>query len=59
MARCVIKVLHKEKDMTECDNYCGISLVAHAGKTLLKIVTTRLSAYCEAKDAGNIRFTSM
>ena len=27
-----IKVLHKKKDRTECGNYRGISLVAHAGK---------------------------
>ena len=46
----VIKVLHKKKDRTECGNYRGISLVAHAGKVLLKIVTTRLSAYCEARN---------
>ena len=45
----VIKVLHKTKDRTECGNYRGISLVAHAGKVLLKIVTTRLSAYREAR----------
>ena len=46
----VIKVLHKKKDRTECGNYRGISLVAHAGKVLLKIVATRLSAYCEARN---------
>ena len=46
----VIKVLRKKKDRTECANYRGISLVAHAGKILLKIVATRLSAYCEAKN---------
>ena len=46
----VIKVLYKKKDRTECGNYRGISLVAHAGKVLLKIVATRLSAYCEARD---------
>ena len=46
----VIKVLHKKKDRTECGNYRGISLVAHAGKVLLKIVTMRLSAYCEARN---------
>ena len=37
-----IKVLHKKKDKTECGNYRGISLVAHAGKVLLKVVATRL-----------------
>ena len=42
----IIKVLHKKKDRTECGNYRGISLVAHAGKILLKIIARRLSAYC-------------
>ena len=46
----VIKVLHKKKDMAERGNHRGISLVAHAGKVLLKIVATRLSAYCEARN---------
>ena len=41
------KVLHKKKDGTECGNYRGISLVAHAGKILLKIIARRLSDYCE------------
>ena len=45
----VITVLHKKGDTTECGNYRGISLVSHAGKILLKVVTRRLSAYCEAK----------
>ena len=45
----MIKVLPKKMDRTECGNYRGISLVAHAGKVLLKIVSTRLSAYCEAR----------
>ena len=42
-----IMVLHKKKDRTECGNYRGISLVAHAGKILLKIIARRLSEYCE------------
>eukprot|EP00752_Nemacystus_decipiens_P018192 g16322.t1 len=42
-----IKVLFKKGDPLECGNYRGISLVAHAGKVLLKIVATRLSHYCE------------
>ena len=46
----VIKVLHKKKGRSECGNYRGISLVAHAGKVLLKIVATRLGAYCDAKE---------
>ena len=43
----IIMVLHKEKDWTECGNYRGISLVAHAGKILLKIIARRLGEYCE------------
>ena len=38
------------EDRTECGKYRGISLVALAGKVLLKIVATRLSAYCEARN---------
>ena len=42
-----IMVLRKKKDtsITECGDYRGISLVAHAGKILLK--ACRLSEYCE------------
>ena len=43
----IIMVLHKKKDRTESGNYRGISLVAHAGKILLKIIARRLSEYCE------------
>ena len=43
----IIRVLHKKKDRTECGNYRGISLVAHADKILLKIIARRLSEYCE------------
>ena len=42
-----IIVLHKKKDRPEFGNYSGISLVAHAGKILLKIIARRLSEYCE------------
>ena len=45
----VIKVLHKTKDRVECGTYRGISLVAQAGKVLIKIVATRVSAYCTAR----------
>ena len=38
-----IMVLHKKKDRTEYGNYRGISLVAHAGKLLTKIIAHRLS----------------
>ena len=46
----MIKVLHEKKDRTECGSYRGISLVAYTGKVLLKIVATRLSAYCETRN---------
>ena len=36
-------VLYKKKDYTECDNYRGLYLVAHAGKILLKIISRCLS----------------
>ena len=45
----MINVLHKTKFKTECGNYRGISLIARVGKVILKIVATRLGAYCEAK----------
>ena len=40
-------VLHKKKDRTEYGNYRGISMVAHAGEILLKIIARRLSEYFE------------
>ena len=43
----IIMVLHKKKDRAECGNYRGISLVAHAGKILLKLIARHLSKYCE------------
>ena len=43
----IILVLHKKKDRTECGNYRGLSLVAHAGTILLKIIARRLSENCE------------
>ena len=42
-----IMILHKNKDRTDCGNYRGISLVAHAGRILLKIIASRLSEYCK------------
>ena len=42
-----IKVLHKKKYRTECSNYRGLSLVAHVGNVLLKIVVNRLGDFCE------------
>ena len=41
----IIMVLNKEKDRIERSNYRGISLVAQAGKVLLKIITRRISVY--------------
>ena len=42
-----IKVIYKKKDRTECNNYRGISLVAHAGKVILKVIAGRVSDCCE------------
>ena len=49
MERCRDKS-SEHKDRTECGNYRGISLVAHAGKVLRKVVATRLSADYEARN---------
>ena len=43
----ITMVLHKRRDRTVCGNYKGISLVAHAGKILLKIIARRPCEYCE------------
>ena len=43
----ITMVLHKKMDRTECGDYRGISLVAHAGKILLKLIVRRLSEYYE------------
>ena len=43
----IILVLHENMDRTACGNYRGISLVAHAGKILLKIIVPYLSEYCK------------
>ena len=45
-----IQVLHEKKYRTECGNYGGISLVAYAGKVLLKVIACRLSDYCGQED---------
>ena len=42
-----IKVLHKKNNRTECCNYRGLSLMAHADKVLLKIMANRLGNFCE------------
>ena len=41
----IIIVGDKKKDQTECEKSMGISLVAHAGKILLKIFARHLSMY--------------
>ena len=42
-----IKVFNKKEDRSDCSKYRGISLVAHSGKVLHKIVASGLSNYCE------------
>ena len=48
-------VLHKEKGLTECGNYRGISLVAHAGKILLKTIARRLRRVLQARGDSAVR----
>ena len=43
----IISVFYKTKGRKWCGNYRGISLVAYAGKVLLKIIARHLSEYCE------------
>ena len=43
----IITVLFKKGDPYECGNYRGISLGAHTGKVVLKVVAMCLNAYCE------------
>eukprot|EP00903_Cladosiphon_okamuranus_P015101 g13968.t1 len=45
-----IKVLYKKGDRSNCNNYRGISLLSHVGKVLAKIITNRLSSFCEANN---------
>ena len=46
----IMKVLHEKEDRTDCNTCRGVSLVAHAGNILLKIVASRLSNYCETEE---------
>ena len=39
----------RKKGSSDSNNYRGISLAAHSGNVLLKMVASRLSNYCEAK----------
>lgn len=43
------RALFKKKDMAKFGNYRGISLVAYASITILKLVATRLGNYCEGQ----------
>ena len=45
----IIMAIQKKKDKTDCGNYRVISLVSHAGEVLIKVITKRLSEYCERK----------
>ena len=45
-----IKVLHEKEDRSECGNYRGIALVAHAGKVLLTVIAGRRSDYYEREN---------
>ena len=45
--RCHHHSTPQKEGSRECGNYRGISLVAHAGRTLLKIIARRLREYCE------------
>lgn len=40
-------VLEKIKGTTECGNYPNISLVAHAGRVLVKVISGHKSVYSE------------
>ena len=50
-AAAAVEICHhgtpQKKDWTEYGNYRGISLVAHAGKIVLKIIARRLRECCE------------
>ena len=43
----IFMIFYKKEDRTECCNYRGISLIVHAAKILLKIISRRLSENCE------------
>ena len=46
----MLEVLHKKKDRRDCDSYCSISLVPHAGKVLPEIDAMRLGGFfCETE----------
>ena len=43
----VVISLHKKSDISECMNYCGISLLCIVGKVFTKIIQSRLQKYRE------------
>ena len=45
-----VKVLHMKKDRTKCGSYRGISLVAHAGKVLFKVIAR---TFCRKNSVGS------
>ena len=45
-----IEVIHKKKDRTECGSYRSISIEAHIGKVLLKVIAGRLKEHCEREN---------
>ncbi|CAB1096812.1 unnamed protein product [Ectocarpus sp. CCAP 1310/34] len=45
-----IKVLYKKGDRSNCNNFKGISLLSYVDKVPIKIITNRLSAFCEANN---------
>ena len=54
----ILKVLQNTKDRTDCNNYTGISLLAHTGKVLLKIVTSASTARMREQSRRNSTATS-
>ncbi|CAB1114372.1 unnamed protein product [Ectocarpus sp. CCAP 1310/34] len=45
-----IKVLYNKGDHFNCNNFRGISLLSHVGKVPVKIITNRLSTFCETNN---------
>jgi hypothetical protein len=43
----IIVPVHKTGDKTDCNNYCGISLLSTSYKILLNILLSRLSPYID------------
>jgi hypothetical protein len=43
----IIVPFHKKGDKTDCNNYCGISLLSTSYKNLLNILPSRLSPYID------------